>query len=260
MKILEELNLLANNAGKPEEDLTIMAEGNAAVFDKASGKFLVKASGVVMGEAKLEDWVWLELQPCVDILKAAAQKGASSELTDELNKILKVGITPNGQTRKASIETLVHVVAFELMGQSWSLHSHPTPVVALASSKDGAKHYSASIFPDETVMCGPTPLFLPFAEPGLELGLGVYKGVRNYQEKYGRSPGQIILGNHGLCTFGNASNEALGTTKIAVKAARVRLGALSAGGINFIPEQMAEKIAFRPDEVKRRADLMQENK
>ena len=68
------------------------------------------------------------------------------------------------------------------------------------------------------------------------------------------------LGNHGLCTFGNASNEALGTTKIAVKAARVRLGALSAGGINFIPEQMAEKIAFRPDEVKRRADLMQENK
>ena len=89
MKILEELNLLANNAGKPEEDLTIMAEGNAAVFDQASGKFLVKASGVVMGEAKLEDWVWLELQPCVDILKAAAQKGASAELTDELNKILK---------------------------------------------------------------------------------------------------------------------------------------------------------------------------
>ena len=54
--------------------------------------------------------------------------------------------------------------------------------------------------------------------------------------------------------------EALGTTKIAVKAARVRLGALTSGGIQFIPDAMAEKIAFRPDEVKRRADLMQEKK
>ena len=260
MKIFEELSQLAIRAGDPQEDLTILAEGNAAVLDKPSGKFLVKASGVVMGEAKSEDWVWLELDPCVEILQMAAKNGASAELNDSLNKILRLGVTPNGQTRKASIETLVHVVAFELMGQSWSLHSHPTPVVALAASKDGAKHYAASVFPDETVMCGPTPLFLPFAEPGLELGLGVYEGVRNYQEKFGRSPGQIILGNHGLCTFGNASHEALGTTKIAVKAARVRLGALSAGGISFIPEAMAEKIAFRPDEVKRRADLMQENK
>ena len=43
---------------------------------------------------------------------------------------------------------------------------------------------------------------------------------------------------------------------MAVKAARVRIGALSAGGISFVPNDMAEKIAFRPDEVKRRADLV----
>ena len=69
MKIVEELSQLAIRAGDPQEDLTILAEGNAAVLDKPSGKFLVKASGVVMGEAKSEDWVWLELDPCVEILQ-----------------------------------------------------------------------------------------------------------------------------------------------------------------------------------------------
>lgn len=260
MSIVKDLNDLAIAAGNPAEDLTILAEGNAAAFDPNTNKFLVKASGVVMGAAKESDWVWLDLEPCMDILKRASKKGATQKLTDELNAILKEGKDEQGQSRKASIETLVHVVAFAMMESTWSLHSHPTPVVALAASKDGAKHYKASVFPDETVMCGPTPLFLPFAEPGLELGLGVYEGVREYQQKHGRNPGQIILGNHGLCTFGNASQEALGTTKIAVKAARVRLGALSSGGIAFIPNKMAEKIAFRPDEVKRRADLMNKNR
>jgi len=33
------------------------------------------------------------------------------------------------------------------------------------------------------------------------------------------------------------------------------LGALTAGGINFIPDSAAQTIAFRPDEIARRALL-----
>ena len=98
---------------------------------------------------------------------------------------------------------------------------------------------------------------MPYADPGLSLGLGVYKGVLKYQKKHERSPGQIILGNHGLCTFGSASSEALSTTQIAVKAARVRLGALSAGGIKFVGKEQAAAIAYRPDEILRRKMLSQ---
>lgn len=259
-KLAKELNELAHKTGDASEDLTILAEGNVAAYNVKKRKFLVKASGVVMGKATDGDWVWLDLDPCVEILEAAEKQGSTTTLTDQLNKILHSGETPDGAIRKASIETLVHVVAFHLMGSTWSLHSHPTPVVALASSLNGAEHYKASIFPDETVLCGPVPLFLKFAEPGLELGLGVYSGVKDYLDKYGRTPGQIILGNHGLCTFGVGSDEAFATTKMAVKAARVRLGALSAGGISFVPAEMAEKIAFRPDEVKRRSDLVADKK
>jgi len=47
---------------------------------------------------------------------------------------------------------------------------------------------------------------------------------------------------------------------MAVKAARVRLGALSAGGINFIPAAQAQVIAQRPDEIQRRKIIADEIK
>ena len=256
--LARDLTELSRKAGSPLADLTIQAEGNAAVFDRSNNRFLVKASGVVMGNAKEEDWVWLELGPCVEILEDARKNGSSEKLTAALNAILASSKNSDGQVRKASIETLVHVVAFHSMGVDWSLHTHPTPVVALAASKDGASHYSGTVFPDEAVMCGPVPLFFPFANPGLDLGLGVYEGVLEYQGKYGRNPGQIILGNHGLATFGVGASDALGTTEIAVKAAKIRLGALGAGGIEFVPKDAAEAIAFRPDEILRKRLLERE--
>jgi rhamnose utilization protein RhaD (predicted bifunctional aldolase and dehydrogenase) len=258
--LAEEISDLAVRAGAPEADLTILAEGNAAVLDAANDRFLVKASGVVMGEATAEDWVWVSLSKSVEILEAAHQSGRTPALDSALDAILKSAVTPSGVTKKASIETLVHVVAFHLLESSWSLHTHPTPVVALAASKDAAAHYSGTVFPDESVICGPIPLYLPYDEPGLSLGLGFYSGALKYREQYGMSPRQIILGNHGLCTFGNGKEEALATTQIAVKAARVRLGALTAGGINFIPNSAAQTIAFRPDEVARRKLLTGDSK
>ncbi len=258
--LAEEISDLAVRAGAPDADLTILAEGNAAVLDPAGDRFLVKASGVVMGEATAEDWVWVSLSKSVEILEDAHKHGRSPALDSALDAILKSAITPNGVQKKASIETLVHVVAFHLLESTWSLHTHPTPVVALAASKDAAAHYSGTVFPDESVICGPIPLYLPYDEPGLSLGLGFYSGALKYREQYGMSPRQIILGNHGLCTFGNGKEEALATTQIAVKAARVRLGALAAGGINFIPNSAAQTIAFRPDEVARRKLLTGNNK
>ena len=42
-KLAKELTNLSRKAGEPAADLTIQAEGNAAVFDRKKNKFLVKA-------------------------------------------------------------------------------------------------------------------------------------------------------------------------------------------------------------------------
>ncbi len=165
--LVTQLTQLAKITGAPEADLTIVAEGNIAVLEPGTNRFLVKASGVVMGNATEDDWVYLDLDRCAQILIDADKKGVTDKLDKAFDAILKESVTPNGKVRKASIETMVHVVAFHLMGATWSLHTHPTPVVALAASKDAAKHYSGTVFPDEAVVCGPVPLFLPYESPGL---------------------------------------------------------------------------------------------
>ena len=113
--LAEEISDLAVRAGAPEADLTILAEGNAAVLDAANDRFLVKASGVVMGDATAEDWVWVSLSESVEILEAAHKNGSTPALDSALDTILKSAVTPSGVSKKASIETLVHVVAFHLL-------------------------------------------------------------------------------------------------------------------------------------------------
>lgn len=253
---MSQLTELAHQAGEPGADLAILAEGNCAVYTPEDGRFAVKASGAVMGAATARDWVWLELANCIDVIDDASKNGWSQTREDRLNSILASATTAEGEVRKASIETPLHAIAFQLLGVSWSLHTHPTPVVALASSKKAREHYERAIFPEEAVMCGAVPLFTPYGDPGLSVGVVIYQHVQQYLAEQGTQPGQIILANHGLATFGSSMPEAMATTELAVKASRVRLGALQAGGIEFMPEAGAHLMANRTDAKQHRETLM----
>ena len=65
--LVTQLTELAQITGSPEADLTIVAEGNIAVLEPGTNRFLVKASGVVMGNATEDDWVYLDLDKCAQI-------------------------------------------------------------------------------------------------------------------------------------------------------------------------------------------------
>ena len=258
--VSSELTDLARKAGAADADLVILAEGNCAYFDSTSGQFAVKASGAVMGNAQNDDWVWLDLANVIDILDDALTNGVTPEREARLNSLLGSATTAEGKTRKASIETPLHAIAFHLFGVSWSLHTHPTPVVALAASKQARKHFERAVFPEEAVMCGAEPLFTPYADPGLAVGCVIYEHTKNYLDEKGVTPGQMILANHGLATFGRSASETLSTTKMAVKASRIRLGALAAGGIEFMPAAGAQAMVTRLDTQGHRQQLMDDLK
>ena len=78
--LVSELTKLAIAAGDPSADLTIVAEGNAAVYEPSSNRFLVKASGVVMGKATIDDWVYLDLAKCAQVLVDANKQGVTKKL------------------------------------------------------------------------------------------------------------------------------------------------------------------------------------
>jgi ribulose-5-phosphate 4-epimerase/fuculose-1-phosphate aldolase len=79
--------------------------------------------------------------------------------------------------------------------------------------------------------------------------------VDEYQQRLGRSPRTVLLKNHGVVTFGASAQEVKAATFMSTKAARVRLGALAAGGLSPLPPGAAEHLVGRPDEKIRVADL-----
>jgi rhamnose utilization protein RhaD (predicted bifunctional aldolase and dehydrogenase) len=235
-----ELVALTRRVGDPAADLVVLAEGNTSV--RLSGdRFAVKASGSRMDIAEAGDFVIGELPELVHVL----ERGGTDQGT--LSRMLSAG------TSRASIETLVHVVALAA-GATWVAHTHPTAVVGLLAVREARELWEAPLFPDEAVVLG-EPVWVPYAAPGIALGTAVHAAVRERLDRDGVAPRLVLLGNHGIVALGATATEVETITTMAVKAARVRSVALGAGTLTPLGIEHARELAGRPDEAARRTLL-----
>jgi rhamnose utilization protein RhaD (predicted bifunctional aldolase and dehydrogenase) len=245
-----ELVALTGEVGDPGRDYVILAEGNtSARID--DGSFWVKGSGVRLEHARgPEAFVAMRLAPLM-----AALRG--EEVGDAGLKRLLAGARAEGQGDgpAPSIETFVHAVCLAVGGAQLVAHTHPTAVNALLCARDAEALYRGVVFPDEAVVCGPAPLFVPYGEPGLPLGRLLLARFEAFVAERGGPPRLVLLANHGIVALGGTAAEVAAITAMAVKAARVRLGALAAGGPRFLDREQAERLAGREDELARLARL-----
>ena len=114
---------------------------------------------------------------------------------------------------------------------------------------------AGSLFPDQIVVMGRHSLLVPYVDPGLGLARHVREALRAHQDRHGSYPKAIYLQNHGLFALGSSPDDATHVTEMAVKTARILLGALSVGRPVYLDERDAERIDTRPDEVLRRSML-----
>jgi rhamnose utilization protein RhaD (predicted bifunctional aldolase and dehydrogenase) len=235
-----ELVALTRRIGDPAADLVVLAEGNTSVR-LSDDRFVVKASGSRMDLAEAGDFVVGDLPELVDVLEG----GGTDQET--LSRLLSAGGS------KASIETLVHVVALAA-GATWVAHTHPTAVVGLLAVREAEELWSAPLFPDEAVVLG-EPVWVPYAAPGIALGTAVHTAVRDRLDRDGTPPRLVLLGNHGIVALGATAAEVETITTMAVKAARVRSVALGAGTMAPLEISHARALAARPDEAARRTRL-----
>jgi rhamnose utilization protein RhaD (predicted bifunctional aldolase and dehydrogenase) len=235
-----DLVALTRRIGDPAADLVVLAEGNTSVR-LPGDRFAVKASGSRMDVAEAGDFVVGDLAELVDVL----ERGGTDQ--DTLSRLLSAGDS------KASIETLVHVVALAA-GATWVAHTHPTAVVGLLAVREAQELWEAPLFPDEAVVLG-EPVWVPYAAPGIALGTAVHTAVRERLDRDGGPPRLVLLGNHGIVALGATATEVETITTMAVKAARVRGIARSAGTMAPLELAHARSLAARPDEVARRTRL-----
>jgi rhamnulose-1-phosphate aldolase/alcohol dehydrogenase len=171
----------------------------------------VKGSGGDVGTIKLDGFAALYM----DKLEALKDLYRGVAFEDEM-----VGYLPhctfNLNPRAASIDTPLHAY----VPRKHVDHMHPDAVIAIAAAKEGEK-LTDEIFGGEIG-------WLPWKRPGFELGLWLEKFARDNPGASG-----VILGGHGLFTWGDTAGDCYRTTIRIINRA-----------IEWLEEQSKDKPAF----------------
>ena len=231
---------LSHELGREDRRLAILGEGNTSTR-VGSETFLVKSSGSnlsTLSEAHLTE---CRLQPLIELLD---KKKISDDTVD--NALLASRVS--NAARKPSVEAMFHAWLLSLPGINFVGHTHPIAVNSLLCSGQARKFAQRRLFPDEVVCCGPESVFVPYCDPGLKLAQAIRHAVQLYRKRSGILPRIILLQNHGLIAIGATSSAVLAATLMAVKAAEITLGAVSAGGARYLAPREVARIAGRTDE------------
>jgi rhamnose utilization protein RhaD (predicted bifunctional aldolase and dehydrogenase) len=227
-------------------DLVILAEGNTSQR-LPDGRVVVKASGSNMRTATAEDFVVVDVDPLVDLMRSPV--GTQADLTAALD-----AGEHGGRRRRASIETLVHVAAQAFAPTAFVAHTHPTAVVGLLASVHAATAWDRHVYSDEAVVIG-RPLYVPYATPGIDLGRVYLEALRRHVDTHGELPTLVLLGNHGIVVNAPSPAGVEAASEMAVKGARVRTAAYSVGGVAPLDSASVDKFFVREDVIERRAHL-----
>jgi len=244
--ISPELVGLSQSLGDPAKDLVILAEGNTSERLNET-HIAVKASGSFLSDATAEDFVVADIEALMAVIDDPSSTQA------DLSAILDAG-EHNGNQRRGSIEALVHAAVHAIAPAKYVGHTHPTPVVSLLASVHAATAFDEWVYSDEAVVIG-KPLYVPYAEPGIALGRVFAERLRTAIATGGEAPSLILLGNHGIVARANSAQAVEAITLMAVKGARIRLDALSIGGVAGLGADTVGHYFERADMAERRRTL-----
>ncbi len=245
---LQALVNLSHDLGRPERDLVILGEGNTSALCD-DGIMYVKASGTELRTISAEGFVAVRRE-------AVAAIAEEAQLTDaQVKDALEACKVNTGDKRRPSVETVLHALALGEPGVKFVGHTHPIAVNALSCSVNVLEAIAGRLFPDEIVVCGPAPLYIPYTDPGLPLARAVRDGLKTYGERYGQTTKVILMQNHGLIALGSSATEVDNITSMYVKTCKVLAGTYAFGGPNFLTPANVRRIHTRPDELYRRQQL-----
>lgn len=246
--------------GEPGMDYVIVGEGNTSMrIDEE--RFFVKASGSQMHGIDADGFVGLRLAPILAMLDEPPQTLSEQKRITASAVIPRRSVstrpdasggTEGGLGLSPSIEASFHAMLLNECEATYIGHTHPTVINQVLCSGYAADFARERRFPDEVVLCGPQSMLTPYADPGLPLAIVMRDCLRAYMAEEGEAPKLILLENHGMIALGGSPAEVLNITAMAVKAARVFLGALLTGKPTRLPEEEVWHLYRRPDEIYRR--------
>ena len=189
----------------------------------------VKGSGGDIGSMRLDGFATLYM----DKLQSLKQLYKTVDQEDEMVHALNHCVF-NLNPRAPSIDTCLH----GYVPHAHVDHVHSDAVIAIAAAKDSEK-LTRDIFGDEIG-------YLPWQRPGIDLGIKLGNMATEDPKLVG-----VVLGSHGLFTWGNTAKESYDTTlRIINKAAlwldqNVKTPAFKGNLVTSMNADEREKIAMR---------------
>ncbi|RYX82378.1 class II aldolase [bacterium] len=226
---------LSHELGREDRRFAILGEGNTSVRINEH-EFMVKASGSSLSNLIRSGVALCKTQPIFNLFMTP---DASD---DEIESVL-LSARRSENERKPSTEALFHAYLLSLPDVHFVGHTHPEAVNSLLCSPHAADFANKRLFPDQIVCCGATSPLVPYVHPGVPLALAIKQEVEAHIERFGEAPRLVLLRNHGLIALGKTPNAVIAATMMAEKAARVFLGAVSAGGPTFMDAEQVSRIA-----------------
>lgn len=239
---------LAHQLGEAS-GMAIMGEGNVSA-SIGGNRFQVKASGTELATLREEELVAVDRTRLVPFFAAEDEDGPA--LGDEEMEELLLEARVDPEALKPSVETLFHACLLGLPEVSVVGHTHPVAVNQLLCSPHAEAFARRRLIPDQIVYCGAESVLVPYVDPGVLLARAIADRIESFRERTGGVPRTILLRNHGLIAVGATASEVKAAILMAEKSARMFVGALQAGGPDFLPEKQVRRIETRQDEQYRR--------
>ena len=254
--ILDQLVAMSRALGEPGRDYVILGEGNTSAR-VGDDRMWVKASGARLQGITADGFVQVRRDKVLAMFDAGDPSASSGQVLSDadVERGLREAMVDSTAPRRPSVETLLHAYLLGLDGVNFIGHTHPTAVNAILCANGGKQAVAGRICPDEIVVCGPSPLWIDYVDPGVPLARAVREQTQRYITEHGGSPQSVLMQNHGLIALGATAAQVEAIIATWVKTARIIAGAMAFGGPRFLSDDNVARICTRPDEVYRRRGI-----
>jgi len=247
---LEQLVTMSRYLGDPARPYAILGEGNtSARIDDDT--FYVKASGTTLGSIDAGGFVQVSISRVVGILD---DPSAGDE---DVSRVLQEACVVPGETRRPSVETMLHAALLQYPEYTFIGHTHPVSTNALLCSVNSREAVAGRVCPDHIVVMGHKSVYVPYVDPGLVLAREVRSQVARFVDEEGVLPKCIMLENHGFFAMADSPKKVQNITDMAEKMSAILVGCYAVGGPRWMSESDIRRIDTRPDEHYRQRSIAQ---
>lgn len=232
-KQLQDLVKISNTVGV--DNSLVQGGGGNTSIKTDDGKYMyIKASGTALKDmSSRRGWRRLRTEDVLDVLadKALARMRISKREQTMVKRLLGACDDKVRADVRPSVECPMHAVLNKCV-----IHLHAVAAQAYTSAKNGKaemfKAFKGQKYP---------PLWIPYANPGFDLGHKVYSLVGRYIRKHGRKPSVLFMEKHGVLVTAETADKTLGLVRKVIKTCRAGLGKAKSLGRSTVGKQLIEE-------------------